>query len=116
MYFTEFLGFSNGQLTRLPKMPYAPKLKSLRFCYHPLAEIIPYSFKHLPKLESLDLSGNGATQTMTSLEPNSLAFESSNFQTLEMGSFESLHDILPDFTRNIQPHTCFNFLSSSISK
>ena len=96
-------------------MPIAPKLKSLRFCHHPLAEIVPYAFKHLSNLESLDLSGNGINQTMTTLEPNSLAFESNNFQSLEMAYFESLQEILPNFTRNIQPYSCFEFLNNSIS-
>ena len=106
------LEFIYGHLTRLPKMPIAPKLKSLRFCYHPLAEIEPYAFKYLPNLESLELSGTGANQTMTSLEPNSLAFES----ILQMVHFESLQDICPNFTRNIQPYSCFNFYKSGISK
>ena len=100
-------------------MPIAPKLKRIRFSYHPLAEIAPYAFQHLPNLESLDLSaisGHGVNPTMTTLEPNSLAFESSSFQSLKMIYFESLQEICPNFTRNIQPYSCFNFLSSSISK
>ena len=90
-------------------------LKEIRFSYQPLKEIAPLAFTSLPNLETLDLAGNFVDQSLTSLDSDSLAFVSSNFQKLDMSYFESLQIIQPNFTRNIQPFTCLKFLIGSIS-
>ena len=73
---------AGGNLTRVPKMFTAPKLKNIRFAYHPLDFITPFAFTDLPNLESLDLSGNGANPTLDVLRKDTLLFEANNFTSL----------------------------------
>ena len=73
---------AGGTLTKVPKMFNAPKLRNVRFAYHPLEYITPFAFDSLPSLESLDLSGNAANPSLSILKANSLAFTSSNFTKL----------------------------------
>ena len=113
--FLESLQFTAGSLTKLPKFPIAPMLKEIRFSYQPLKEIAPFAFTSLPNLESLDLAGNFVDQPLTLLDPDALAFVSSNFQKLDMSYFESLQFIQPNFSRSIQPYTCLKFLNGNIS-
>ena len=102
-------------LTHVPKLCIAPKLREVRFAYHPLATIEPYAFQHLPNLESLDLAGNGVESTLKVLETDVLAMKAANFSILEMGYFESLESFAPNFISNIQPHTFLNFLDDGVS-
>ena len=71
-----------GNLTRVPKMFTAPKLREVRFAYNPLDYITPFAFANLPSLENLDLSGNAANPTMQILKENTLSINSSNFSKL----------------------------------
>ena len=80
----EILSFAiaGGNLTRVPIMFTAPKLKNIRFAYHPLQYITPYAFTNLPNLESLDLAGNSANPTLDVLKTDALIFEANNFTNL----------------------------------
>ena len=64
----------------------APKLKNIRFAYHPLDFITPFAFADLPNLESLDIAGNGAKPTLDVLKKDTLIFEANNFTYLGRGS------------------------------
>ena len=77
---------AGGNLTRVPKMFTAPKLKNIRFAYHPLDFITPFAFADLPNLESLDIAGNGAKPTLDVLKKDTLIFEANNFTYLGRGS------------------------------
>ena len=77
---------AGGNLTRVPKMFTAPKLKNIRFAYHPLDFITPFAFADLPNLESLDIAGNGAKPTLDVLKKDTLIFEANNFPYLGGGS------------------------------
>ena len=80
----EILSFAiaGGNLTRVPQMFTAPKLKNIRFAYHPLHYITPFAFANLPNLESLDLAGNSANPTLDVLKTDALIFEANNFTNL----------------------------------
>ena len=85
----ELLSFAvaGGNLTRVPKMFTAPKLRDVRFAYHPLDYITPAAFANLPNLESLDLAGNGAKPTLDVLKTDSLVIEANNFTRLGLSVF-----------------------------
>ena len=85
----ELLSFAvaGGNLTRVPKMFTAPKLRDVRFAYHPLDYITPAAFANLPNLESLDLAGNGAKPTLDVLKTDSLVIEANNFTRLGRSVF-----------------------------
>ena len=78
---------SGGNLTRVPKMFTAPKLRDVRFAYHPLNFITPAAFANLPNLESLDLAGNGANPTLDVIKTDSLVIEANNFTRLGLYYF-----------------------------
>ena len=78
----EYLRFTGGLLTQIPKFPEAPKLHDVRFAYHPLEFITPFAFDHLPSLESLDLAGNGINDTLNILRSDALSFKAKNFTKL----------------------------------
>ena len=78
---------SGGNLTRVPKMFTAPKLRDVRFAYHPLNFITPAAFANLPNLESLDLAGNGANPTLDVIKTDSLVIEANNFTRLGLYFF-----------------------------
>ena len=112
----ESMHITKGQLTHIPKFPTAPKLRDLRFCYNPIATIEQEAFADLESLEWLDLAGNGANQTLTHLETDSLKLNSTNFLKLDFGYFNSLTSFSPGFISNIQPNTVFDFLDNNIMK
>ena len=88
----ELLSFAiaGGNLTRVPMMFTAPKLKDIRFAYHPLEYITPFAFAKLPNLESLDLAGNGANPTLDVLKRDTLIFQSKFFTNLSIFIFSIL--------------------------
>ena len=47
----EYLHFTGGSLTKVPIFPEAPKLRNVRFAYHPLDFITPFAFDHLISLD-----------------------------------------------------------------
>ena len=84
----ESLHFAGGSLTKVPILPEAPKLREVRFAYHPLEFITPFAFDHLPSLESLDLAGNGVDDTLNILKSNTLSFKAKNFTKLGRRYFQ----------------------------
>ena len=108
-------------LTNVPKLCMAPKLREIRFAYHPFATIESKAFDHLPSLEDLDLAGNGPStpayeQTMKVLETNALAMTAAaNFSFLSMGEWEHLESFNPGFITNIKPHMAIDFSGNNIN-
>ena len=102
-------------LTNVPKLCIAPKLKHIRFAYHPLSTIETNAFNHLPSLETLDMAGNGVEPTLNMLSTDALALTATNFSKLSMEDFNSLESFSPRFISNIQPHTILNFWYDNIA-
>ena len=110
----EYMAINGGELTHVPKFPRLPKLKELRFCYHPIASIAKEAFSDLESLEWLDLSGNGKNQTLTHLDTDALKLGANNLTKLDFEYFNSLTSFAPNFISNISPNLHIDFHGDNV--